>query len=118
MELFKAPEALLATTAMTNALNDITAQVEADRHDVLVQQATTNAWTKRLMMILALAGLAIGSAIAFVIARSLFMRFTECLAMIESVSRNNLVVDDMEVESDDEMGKAALGLNKMKNSLR
>jgi methyl-accepting chemotaxis protein len=38
--------------------------------------------------------------------------------MIETVSSNNLVVEDMEVECDDEMGNAAEGLNKMKNGLR
>jgi methyl-accepting chemotaxis protein len=118
MDLFKAPEALLATTSLTNALNDMTAQVEADRHDVLVLQATTNAWTKRLMMILALAGLAIGSVIAFVIAESIIHAIHKMSALIASVSSNDLVVEDMEVESDDEMGRAAEGLNKMKNSLR
>jgi methyl-accepting chemotaxis protein len=38
--------------------------------------------------------------------------------MIETVSSNNLAVDDMPVESSDEMGKAAQGMNKMKNGLR
>ena len=38
--------------------------------------------------------------------------------MIHTLSSNNLMVDDMEVKSYDEMGKAAQGLNKMKNSLR
>jgi methyl-accepting chemotaxis protein len=40
------------------------------------------------------------------------------LKMINSVSSNNLMVDDMEVKSYDEMGNAAQGLNKMKNNLR
>ena len=38
--------------------------------------------------------------------------------MIQTISSNNLVVDDMEVVSDDEMGRAAVGLNTMKNGLR
>jgi methyl-accepting chemotaxis protein len=40
------------------------------------------------------------------------------LTMIETVSSNRLTESDMDVESNDEMGKAALGLNKMKNNLR
>ena len=56
---------------MTDALNDMTAQVEALRHNVLVEQVASNAWTKRLMLLLALFGLAAGSAIAVVIARSI-----------------------------------------------
>jgi methyl-accepting chemotaxis protein len=118
MELFKAPEALLATTALTNALNDMTAHVEADRHNVLVQQVSSNAWTKHILLFLALAGLAIGSTIAFVMARSIVHAMHRMSEMIEALASNNLVVEDMEVESDDEMGNAAQGLNKMKNSLR
>jgi methyl-accepting chemotaxis protein len=118
MELFKAPEELLATTALTNALNDMTGQVEADRHNVLVQQVSSNAWTKHMLLFLVLAGLAIGSTIAFVMARSIMHAMHRMSAMIEALASNNLVVEDMEVESEDEMGKAALGLNKMKNSLR
>jgi methyl-accepting chemotaxis protein len=116
--MFREPESKVASDALSDALSDMMAKVEADRHAVLVQQATSNAWTKRLMMILTLAGLTIGSAITFVIAESIVHAIHRMSAMIESVSSNNLVVEDMEVESDDEMGRAAQGLNKMKNSLR
>jgi len=118
MEMFKAPEALAASTALTNALNDLTAQVEADRHSVLLEQVATDAWTKRLMMILALAGFALGLGIARFTAYSSVRAMRRMLTMIHSVSSNNLVVDDMEVKTGDDMGKAAVGLNKMKNNLR
>jgi methyl-accepting chemotaxis protein len=118
MEMFKAPEALAASTALTNALNDLTAQVEADRHSVLLEQVATDAWTKRLMMILALAGFALGLGIAHFTAYSIVRAIRRMLTMIHSVSSNNLVVDDMEVKTGDDMGKAAVGLNKMKNNLR
>jgi methyl-accepting chemotaxis protein len=70
------------------------------------------------LLFLALAGLAIGSTIAFVMARSIVHAMHRMSEMIEALASNNLVVEDMEVESDDEMGNAAQGLNKMKNSLR
>jgi methyl-accepting chemotaxis protein len=118
MELFKDHEAWVVADALTNAMNDMTAHVELDRHNVLIQQVSSNAWTRRLMLILALGGLALGLTIAFVMAHSIVHAMHRMSEMIETVSSNNLVVEDMEVECDDEMGKAAQGLNKMKNSLR
>ena len=104
--------------ALTNAMNDMTAQFEAPAAGRAAPAEATTTAVQALMLILALAGLVIGSAIAFVIARSIVHAIHRMSAMIESVSSNNLVVEDMEVESDDEMGRAAQGLNKMKNSLR
>jgi methyl-accepting chemotaxis protein len=118
MEQFKAPEALAATTAMTGALNEMAAQIEVDRHNLLVEQVVSDAWLKRLMLLLALAGFALGLGIAHFTAYSIVRSIRRMLAMISAVSSNNLVVDDMEVQNDDEMGKAAVGLNRMKNNLR
>jgi methyl-accepting chemotaxis protein len=118
MDLFKAPEALAATTAMTNALAQMTAQVELDRHNVLIEQVESDAWTKRLMLMLALAGLVLGLGIAHFTASSLVHAIRRMLKMVNTVSSNDLAGEDMEVKSDDEMGNAAQGLNKMKNSLR
>ena len=116
--VFKAPEALAATTAMTKALNDLMAESERNRHDTLVRQVSSNVWTKRLMLILGLAGLALGLGIAQATAYSIAHSILRMLTMINTVSSNNLAADDMEVKGDDDMGKAAIGLNKMKNSLR
>ncbi len=118
MEMFKAPEALAVTDAMTNALNDMTAEFDSERSGALLRQVSSNAWTRRLMMILALGGLAVGLGIAHLTAYSIVRAIRRMLSMIDIVSSNNLVVGDMDVKSRDEMGKAALGLNKMKNSLR
>jgi methyl-accepting chemotaxis protein len=116
--VFKAPEALAATTAMTTALNDLMAESERNRHGTLVRQESSNALTKRLMLILGLAGLAFGLSIAYLTAHSIVHAIRRMLTMINTVSSNNLATDDMEVKGDDDMGKAAIGLNKMKNSLR
>lgn len=116
--VFKAPEALAATTAMTKALNDLMAESERNRHDTLVLQESSNVWTKRLMLILGLAGLAFGLSIAYLTAHSIVHAIRRMLTMINAVSSNNLAADDMDVKGDDDMGNAAIGLNKMKNSLR
>jgi methyl-accepting chemotaxis protein len=99
-------------------MNEMKLALNPRRQDAQLRQEAEDSWSKTLMLLLALAGLAIGSTIAFVIARSIVHTIHRMSEMIERVSSNNLAVEDMEVESDDEMGKAAQGLNRMKNSLR
>jgi methyl-accepting chemotaxis protein len=118
VEMFKGHDGLEASTNLINAMGDMTTSFERQRQDALGREEGTDSWSKTLMLILAFAGLAIGSTIAFVIAHSIVHAIHRMSEMIERVSSNNLMVEDMEVESEDEMGKAALGLNKMKNSLR
>jgi methyl-accepting chemotaxis protein len=117
-EMFKAHDGLVVSTDLADAMKNMTAAFERQRQDALNREAAADSSSKTLMMELALAGLALGSTIATVIARSILNGMKKMSAMIETVSSNNLGVDDMEVESGDEMGKAVLGLNKMKNSLR
>ncbi len=118
IDLYKQHEALLLYLALADATNNMAKAFDGQRQDALDRELATESWSKTLMLILGLGGLAIGSAIALVIARSIVKTMQRMSRMIETVSSNNLVVEDMEVESDDEMGSAALGLNKMKNGLR
>ncbi|MGA2438526.1 MAG: methyl-accepting chemotaxis protein [Acidobacteriaceae bacterium] len=117
-EMFRDPESKVVSDALANAMNDMKLALNPRRQDAQLRQEAEDSWSKTLMLLLALAGLAIGSTIAFVIAQSIVNAIHRMSEMIESVSSNNLVVKDMEVESDDEMGRAAQGLNRMKNSLR
>jgi methyl-accepting chemotaxis protein len=116
--MFREPEGKVASDALADAMSNMTAAFERQRQDALSREVATDSSSRTLMLLLALAGLAIGSAIAFVIARSIVQAVHRMSEMIENVSSNNLVVEDMEVESDDEMGRAAQGLNRMKNGLR
>jgi methyl-accepting chemotaxis protein len=118
MELFKDHEALVVADALKGAVNDMTAAFERQMQDALDRHVASDAWTKRLMLMLALAGFLFGLGIAHFTASSIVRAIRRMLKMIHTVSSNNLAADDMEVRSDDEMGKAAHGLNKMKNSLR
>lgn len=118
LALYKEHESLVLYTALADAMSDMTAAFERQRQDALNREMATESWSKTLMLVLALGGLAIGSAIALVIARLIVRTMYRMSRMIETVSSNNLTIEDMEVESDDEMGKAARGLNRMKNGLR
>ena len=118
MALFKAPEALQASTSLTDALSAMTAQVEADRHNLLELQMTSSARIKNLFLLLVLVGLAVGLTIALVIAFSIVRGNRKIMSMIHAISCNNLALEDMEIDSGGEMGMAAQELNKMKNGLR
>ena len=118
MGLFKDHEALVVATVLTSAVNTMATAFEQQMQDALARHVASDAWTKRFMLILALAGLAFGLGIAYLTAYSIVRAIRRMLRMIHTLSSNNLMVDDMEVKSYDEMGKAAQGLNKMKNSLR
>ena len=70
------------------------------------------------MLILALDGPCIRTGNCPFTAYSIVRAIRRMLTMVDIGSSNDLAGEDMEVSSDDEMGKAAQGLNKMKNSLR
>ena len=108
----------MVSTALKDAVNEMTDAFERQMQGELDRHVASDAWTKRLMLMLALAGFLLGLGIAHLTASSTVRAIRRMLEMIRTVSSNNLAADDMEVTSNDEMGKAAQGLNKMKNGLR
>ncbi len=52
------------------------------------------------------------------IARSMAQAATNMLGHLEEIAANNLAIEDMEISSQDEIGKAGQALNQMKNNLR
>jgi len=65
-----------------------------------------------------IASVVVGFLIATGLARSLSIAVTNMQAQIEEIAANNLAVTDLEITSEDEVGKAGLALNAMKNNLR
>jgi methyl-accepting chemotaxis protein len=118
IEMFKGHDGLVLYLAMGDAMDNMSAAFERQRQDALAREMSSDSSSKTLMLLLALAGLVLGLTIAFVTALSIVNANRKILSMIHSISCNNLMVDDMEVLGNTEMGKAAQGLNKMKNGLR
>jgi methyl-accepting chemotaxis protein len=83
----------------------------------LDRQAASDATTKTLLLALVFSGLAVGFVIATFIARSISAQVSQMLAVIQQIAANNLVIDDMQVTSQDEIGQAGAALNEMKNNL-
>ncbi|HUD23548.1 MAG TPA: methyl-accepting chemotaxis protein [Acidobacteriaceae bacterium] len=118
IKLYKEHDAAVLNVALIAAMDDMTAAFERQRQDAARREMASDSWFKTLMLILALAGMALGLTIAFLIAYSIVSANRKILSMIHAISCNNLMAEDMEVLGNTEMGKAAQGLNLMKNGLR
>ena len=59
----------------------------------------------------------IGFAMSTAIGRSQSVATGRMLAQMEEIAAKNLEIDDVQVDSDDEIGRACVALNTMKNSL-
>jgi methyl-accepting chemotaxis protein len=57
------------------------------------------------------------SMLGVIIARSIGKGIGAMVAMIEQLAANNLVIGDMEITTEDEIGKTGFALNRMKNNL-
>jgi methyl-accepting chemotaxis protein len=75
---------------------------------------TRSRWT---VLLLAAAGLVIGSTIAILVPRSLSQSLSGMMTLIHEIANNNLSVDDLIIASSDELGRASEALNTMKNNL-
>jgi methyl-accepting chemotaxis protein len=117
-ETFRGHDALSVSNVLAEAMNGLMAEFEHRRQDALDRQVASDRRSKTLLIILAVSGVAFGLAIAAIMAQSIVGGIRGMVRMIESIAANNLAADDMPVECADEMGNAAFGLNKMKNSLR
>jgi len=85
-----------------------------DRSRRAASEASTGVW----IVGLAVVGLVVGLLVAFLIARSITGAVCRMVAVLQEVAANNLAIEDMEITSEDEIGKAGTALNSMKNNLR
>jgi methyl-accepting chemotaxis protein len=60
----------------------------------------------------------LGFAMATAMGRTISLAMARMLAQLQEIAANNLAIDDVAVESNDEIGQAGLALNTMKNNLR
>ncbi len=113
--------------------NDHTSQVRADLEKsiddliALIQKLQDTAQTEheqievstvRLVVILACAGLLIGLAVAMLIVRSITGAISRMLGMIQEIAAKNLSVTDLEITSEDEIGKAGRAQRNEEQSTR
>jgi methyl-accepting chemotaxis protein len=105
---FRAVDA--ATDAMVAHLEEGTAAVNKDQDATVIR-------TKSTVIALAIGAILLEMAAAFFIARSIGGGISRLVAVIHEIANKNLAIEDMKISCDDEVGKAGVALNDMKNSL-
>jgi methyl-accepting chemotaxis protein len=84
----------------------------------VAEEHSTAAKAQVISLSIVLVGLVLGAVTATFIARSITRNVTQMLAVIQEIAANNLAVDDLSIDSQDEIGHAGSALNLMKNNLR
>jgi methyl-accepting chemotaxis protein len=79
--------------------------------------ASTYSSAKYWIVSLAAIAIAMGVFVSVGLSRAISLSTQQMLGAIEQIAANNLVVADLEIRSADEIGKAGVALNKMKNNL-
>ena len=118
IELMATPESDAVRADLASTIAELVALQDKLKTGAREEQAAAESRTTMLISILAIVGVVIGLVVAMLIVRSITGGVTRMVAMIGEVAANNLTVEDMEITSEDEIGKAGLALNKMKNNLR
>ena len=103
---------------VVNDCNELEGWEDKLGQEALAQEHQTENRANRITLSLVGWGLLVGILTAIFIARSITGSLTSMLAMIQTVSTKDLAVDDIEVVSNDEIGRAVSALNNMKNTLQ
>jgi methyl-accepting chemotaxis protein len=117
VDLLFAEHAAQTRAAAEKSVDDLIGMINKLQEAAQAEHERIEASTLRLVEILAIAGLLVGLGVAVVIVRSITGAISRMVAMIQEIAHKNLTIDDMEINSKDEIGKAGIALNEMKNSL-
>ena len=118
MEVLFDPRARQLRAELDGLLEELEGIVKKLKQEAEDAQNEAEGQTQKLLIGLALVGVVVGLLVAFFIIRSITGATARMLALIQAVAANDLAVDDLHVTSQDEIGKAGIALNQMKNNLR
>ena len=102
---------------LTSSLEEYAALSDKLQSAALEEQNAIVASSKTMGLVLTAVALIVGVVVALFLTRSITGAISRMLSMIQEIAANNLAVADMEITSQDEIGKAGAALNKMKNNL-
>ena len=117
LDVFYGPDAQQARADLKKSTTDLVNWYDKLKDEAVAQQAAADAYTKNLVLILACAGLVVGVVVATLNVRSLTRAISKMVGLIQEIAANNLAIEDMPITSQDEIGRAGLALNQMKNNL-
>ena len=112
------PQAGEVENQLRKAIAEMGALQHGVKEDLVKEQSAIESRARSLVLVIAFGGTVFGLALATLIGRSIFGGMTRMLGVIQEIAANNLSIDDMNIVSEDEVGKAGAALNRMKNNLR
>jgi methyl-accepting chemotaxis protein len=105
-------------TNVEKAIDEMTALIETLRDAALTKHENAETNTIRSVEMLVVAGLVIGVFVRILIVNSIQRAVSQMVGVIQEIANKNLTIPDMEITSQDELGRAGIALNQMKNSLQ
>jgi methyl-accepting chemotaxis protein len=106
-----------AFEAATKILQEDVDWNERDGKDIAQKAARTYSSSRYWIIGVLISALIAGFALAAKIGRGVAGAMYRMLAQVRQIASNDLAVDDVRIDSQDEIGRAGLALNAMKNNL-
>jgi methyl-accepting chemotaxis protein len=103
---------------MSDRIDELIGLIEDLKRGAMDKQRGGHSRTQTLMLTLTVLGLAVAMIATFFIIHSVTRTIARMVSLIQELAANNLAVEDMQITTQDEIGRAAAALNGMKNSLR
>ncbi len=104
-------------TQLRNSINDLVNLENRLKDELLKEQSAAESRLRLVVTALALAGLVVGLVVSILVTRAIIVAINRMLALIQEIAAHNLVAEDLEITSQDELGRAGEALNGMKNNL-
>jgi methyl-accepting chemotaxis protein len=117
-QLLFSAEAQEIRTALATTLKEFDEKQDKDLQESSGEQKALESRAETMALVLAGCGILFGLFVAVLIARSITGVIGRMVALIQEIAANNLAIEDVEITSQDEIGKAGSALNSMKNNLR
>lgn len=102
---------------LERSANELTAFIQNLEQQATLEHERVERRAMLLVVMLSIAGLTIGIVLANGAIRSISDRMTDMLSFIQEIAAKNLSVADAKASSEDEIGRAGIALNIMKNNL-
>jgi methyl-accepting chemotaxis protein len=117
IETFYGPEAQKARADLKKSSDDLVNWYGKLATDAEAAQDSSSRNASLLILILSSIALAVGGAVAVLIVRSLIGSIAPIVGVMTEISNHNLCIPDVDVQTEDELGRAGLALNTMKANL-
>jgi methyl-accepting chemotaxis protein len=112
------PETVALHNQAAKALSDLLARSEELAGAARREQEAMESRAMALILGFVIVGLVVGFGMAAGFARNITGRVSQIVGTIQAIAEGNLSLEDMQIKNHDEVGRAGILLNQMKNDLR